>query len=321
MYTYLQSVVHCRRVRLSGSVSIPVSLDSGSGGVGETDPLVPKVESGVVCTHENVAKDPEWAHRSGHVQTNETTEAFGLITGTFLENVLLRFEDEILASELDCDVRETRDLVAIHCALTFGEGRRSQTFSMPSSISLMLELLWASSLTADAASLQAVHLRALVLVELHRLMSSQISSGVSLLMTLSMISFPFCSMYCWHSEAITPVAPMAFHSVVAYKAYEDRALYRELRRSHLLDLFHGLTRPSQERGPTVSDGLATSFAESLATHLDTIHMELPVGLIRERHVSEISCVLARIRATEMELATHGCSGLTIEPESKNRLLQ
>ena len=56
-----------------------------------------------------------------------------------------------------------------------------------------------------------------------------------------------------------------------------------------------------EAGAGVGDGLAAALAEPLAADLDGVHLELPVALLRHRHVGERSYVVGGVGATEKQL--------------------
>ena len=56
-----------------------------------------------------------------------------------------------------------------------------------------------------------------------------------------------------------------------------------------------------EAGAGVGDGLAAALAEPLAADLDGVHLELPVALLRHRHVGERSHVVGGVGASQQQL--------------------
>lgn len=70
----------------------------------------------------------------------------------------------------------------------------------------------------------------------------------------------------------------------------------------LLQFRHFLQWTSEEGSPGVSDGLATTFAEGGAIHVQAVHLKLPIPLPRHRNICEVPIVTRRVRATKDDFA-------------------
>ena len=84
------------------------------------------------------------------------------------------------------------------------------------------------------------------------------------------------------------------------------------------DLVH---RSSNQGGPGVSDGLTAGLTETVSTHGEAVHLELPVSLPGDGHVGEVSRVVVGVASSQQNLSARLGIGVSVEVETEDWALK